>query len=102
MAKYDGIERVMFSDIYNFFLKFKDIPDDSYYWGVLNNDAKILKFKFKDHPFATKMIDATVEQLTHIIKKTELSDTRGEKKMTHEQWEEALEVAKIPPRHGKY
>lgn len=102
MAKYTGIERVIFSDLYNFFLKFKDIPDEKYYWDVLNGDANILKFKFKDHPFASKMIDLTVEQLTHIIKKTEITDTRGRKTLTHEQWEKELEVAKIPPKHGVY
>ena len=41
MAKYAGIERVIFSDLYNFFLKFKDIPDEKYYWDVLNGDAKL-------------------------------------------------------------
>ena len=102
MAKYTGIERVIFSDIYNFFLKFKDIPDEKYYWGVLQDDAKILKFKFKDHPFASQMIDITIEQLEHIIKKTTVTDTRGHKTLTREQWEAESEVAKIPPKHGAY
>lgn len=102
MAKYAGIERVIFSDLYNFFLKFKDIPDEKYYWDVLNGDAKILKFKFKDHPFACGMVDLTVQQLTHIIKKTTVTDTRGGKTLTREQWEAELEVAKIPPKHGAY
>lgn len=102
MAKYDGIERIIFSDIYNFFLKFKDVPDENYYWDILYNDAKILTFKFKDHPFATRMINDTIEQLTHVIKKTKISDTKGTKTLSREEWERELEIAKKPVKYGTY
>lgn len=88
MAKYLGIEKYIFADIYNFFLKYKDIPNEDYYWECLVQDSKILMFKYKNHPLCKDMLLATMEQLEHKI------GCRPRKGLTHEQWEETLTVAK--------
>lgn len=61
--KYTGVEKYIFSDVYNFFLKYKDIPDDDYHWNCCINDAKLLEFKYSHYPFAVKLIADTLNQL---------------------------------------
>lgn len=91
MAKYMGIEKYIYSDAYVFFLKYKDIPNEDYYWEKCIEDAKLLIFKYKEHPFARQMITATIDQLDHTINKTLLNG------YTHEQWEQLLSLAKNTP-----
>lgn len=88
MAKYIGIEKYIFSDIYNFFLKYKDIPNEDYYWECLVQDSRILLFKYKNHPLCKEMLLATMTQLEHKI------GGKPSGGFTHEQWEMRLEVAK--------
>lgn len=87
-AKYTGIEKYMFSDIYNFFLKYKDIPNEEYYWEICIKDANGLRFKYKDHPLARGMINLTMSQLEHKICNKPLDG------LSHDEWEENLAIAK--------
>lgn len=88
MAKYNGIEKYIFSDMYLFFLKYKDIPNDEYYWNACLEDAKMLMFKWKNHPFAQGMLSQTLNQLEHVVSGRPLNE------LSREQWEETLVVAK--------
>ena len=89
--KYNGIEKYIFSDLYLFFLKYKDIPDNDIYWETCISDARVLNFKWKNHPFARALIADTMSQLEHIIKHTTLDG------YTREQWEVILQL----PKEGK-
>lgn len=91
MAKYTGIEKYIFSDIYLFFLKYKDIPNEDYYWSMCISDANLLRFKYKNHPFACAMINATMNQLEAIINKKPIAG------ISREDWETQLSVAKNTP-----
>lgn len=62
--KYLGIERYMFSDTYNLFLKYRDIKEyDENAWQMLADDANKLYDKYKNHPMARNLISATLENL---------------------------------------
>lgn len=63
MVKYDGIEKYIFADVYNLFLKYKDIPDEEYYWNVFLEDYHILRFKYGDTRMVNSMLLAVMEQL---------------------------------------
>ena len=86
-APYAGIEKYIFADVYNFFLKYKDIPNEDYYWECCVNDAKILCFKYKEHRLARSMITSVLEQLEHKV------GNKPYKGLSHEQWEENLNIA---------
>lgn len=86
-APYSGIEKYIFADAYNFFLKYKDIPNEDYYWECCVADAKSLCFKYKEHKLAMSLINSVLEQLEHKVA------GRKSKELTHEQWEENLSVA---------
>lgn len=90
-AKYEGIEKNIFSDVYLFFLKYKDMSNTDICWEVCLQDAKMLNFKYKDHPLARTMVSATLSQLEHIVNHKPLNG------LTHDEWEKALEVAKKTP-----
>lgn len=85
--KYNGIERYIFADAYNFFLKFKDMQNNDYNWNVCIQDANMIYFKYKNHPLARAIISSTINQLEHIITGGELEGLR------HEQWEQKLDIA---------
>lgn len=85
--KYDGIERYIFADAYNFFLKYKDIPNQDSYWEACINDAKRMYVKYKEYQFAREIITATMNQLEFIINKGK------SKNYTREQWEQLLDTA---------
>jgi hypothetical protein len=61
--KYLGVEKYIFADVYNFFLKYKDIPDNDYYWQCCVNEAKQISMKYKNYPLAMNMINNVLEQL---------------------------------------
>ena len=86
-VKYDGIERYIFADIYNFFLKYKDVPDEEYYWECLMQEARIINFKYKDHPMARSILVSTITQLEHVIA------GKLREGLTHEQWEQKFDIA---------
>lgn len=86
--KYDGIERYIFADLYNFFLKYKDMPNTDYYWQICLDDAKVLRFKYMEHPVVTGMIAQVITQIEHKVTGRTLSN------LSHEQWEEKLKLAK--------
>ena len=82
--RYDGIERYIFADVYNLFLKYKNMTNDEYHWECVNDDAKALYQKYKNHRLAREMIVATLTQLEHKL------TGRVRDGLTHEQWEEKL------------
>lgn len=86
-VKYNGIEKYIFSDIYNFFLKYKDVPNEDYYWKCIKDESNILCAKYKNHPFARKMIVETILQLEHVITGRKLDG------MNHDEWENKLEAS---------
>ena len=88
MAKYVGIEKYIFADVYNFLLKYKDIPNEDYYWDCCVKDAHIITFKYKNHPLCVEMVASVLTQLQHIVCKTDVGG------YTREQWEEMLAVVK--------
>lgn len=85
--KYSGIEKYIFADVYNLFLKYKDIPNEDYYWECLTDEARIINFKYKDHPLARAMVVATILQIEHKV------SGRLREGLTHEQWEAKLDLA---------
>lgn len=82
--KYLGIEKHIFSDTYTLFLKYKDIPDDQYYWEKCTEESRLLSFKYHNHPLATEMIISVLNQLEHRVRR----DTRKGK--TYEEWEKLI------------
>jgi hypothetical protein len=84
--RYDGIERQMFSDAYLFFLKYKDMRNEDYYWECCIQDARILCFKYKNHQLIRDLLSATINQLEHKVSGKLMNG------LTHEQWE--VEVPK--------
>lgn len=97
MAKYEGIEKFIFSDMYNFFLKYRAIPDEQYYWDCCAKDMEMLRFKYRGHPFAEMILDSTYSQLRHMVKNIPSSSLENGAQMTHEQWEAYLSTAKQTP-----
>lgn len=83
-TKYTGIEKYIFSDVYNFFLKYRFTENNSYTWEHLMADAKILAFKYHDYALAQDLITATVAQLEFIICGTKI------KQKTYEEWEQTI------------
>lgn len=86
--KYNGIERYIFADVYNFFLKYKDMPNEDYYWENCLNDSQMLYFKYKNNPFARAMLSSTINQLEAKI------TGKLQAGLTYEQWDEQLKLAK--------
>lgn len=84
---YCGIEKYIFSDAYNIFLKYKDVPDVEAYINMMYKDLDSYKNKYHNHPLAMKMSLAVVHQLTHIIGGLNLENK------TREQWENELSSA---------
>ena len=83
--QYLGIERYIFADVYNFFLKYKDtMPNDDIQWEKCTIDAQKLRDKYKGHPLACNMIMNTLEQLEH---KSCNIPAGG---FVHEHWEQLL------------
>lgn len=83
--KYLGIEKYIFSDAYNLFLKYKDIdPNNSYYWECCMTDAKSLTSKYHDYPFARELILNVLGQLEF-----KLCDRTLDGK-TYNEWEKIL------------
>lgn len=85
--KYNGIEKYIFADVYNLFLKYKDVPNEDYYFECLMKDAQTLNFKYKNHPLSKSLIISTINQLEHVITGTPING------LTHEQIEEDLKIA---------
>lgn len=82
--KYIGIEKFIFADTYNLFLKYKDIPDEAYYWEKCIEDSKALQFKYHNHPLATSLTVAVLDQLEHKICK------RNRKDRSYIEWESII------------
>ena len=82
--KYNGIERKLFADVYNFFLRYKDMPNEESTFDVIAKESSELAKTFCNHPFAIAMITATVTQLEHKIVG---SETKGH---SYVKWEEII------------
>lgn len=95
MAAYTGIEKFIFADMYLFFIKYMNIPDEPYYWDCCSKDMDMLRFKYKNHPFAEMILDSTYSQLRHKVKNLTMSPLDGQMSpMTHDEWEQYLDVVK--------
>ena len=88
-SKYNGIERYVFADVYNFFLKYKDMNNTDSNWEKCIAEGNLLAFKYKNHPLATSMISSTIVQIEHIVNGRLL---RGN---SHKEWEELLIASHI-------
>lgn len=86
--KYNGIEKYIYSDVYRFFLKYKDCPNTDNTWESIIKDGDSLYKKYQAHPLASKMVMCTMDQLEHIITK------KAAKGFTREEWEVKLKSAK--------
>ena len=83
-TKYTGVEKYIFSDVYNFFLKYRFTENNSETWECLLADAKVLAFKYHDYAFAQDLIKDTVGHLEFIICGTKI------KQRTYNEWEYIL------------
>ena len=92
---YLGIEKYIFSDVYNFFLKHKDTPNEDYYWECCLQDAKLIWFKYHNYPLAKKMVLDVLDQLD--FKKGHSIEGK-----TYEEWEKILgDYRKLKPFNPK-
>ena len=66
--KYNGIEKYIFADCYNFLLKYIDMQNTDYYWEKCIEDAKILLFKYHNHNLCRSMVDSTLMQIECVVK----------------------------------
>ena len=82
--KYTGVEKYIFSDVYNFFLKYANVPNEDYYWERCISDAKLLYFKYRNYPLAKRMVMDVLEQLEFRLCNKAIDG------MTYQQWEAYL------------
>ena len=66
-TKYTGIEKYIFTDTYNFFLKYKSMPNTDYAWELCVNDAKRIVNKYGRHPLVRSIIDGILTDLEMIV-----------------------------------
>lgn len=83
-AKYTGVEKYIFADVYTLFLKYVNIPDEDYYWQSCLQDAKMICFKYKDYPLAKRMVTNVLEQLEFKVCNRAIDD------MTYKEWDTYL------------
>lgn len=81
---YDGFERGMWADSYNFFLKYRDIPDNEYYWGLAVRDCTELCNKYHGHPVMVNIMNQTMLLLESKITNRPIGD------FTYNQWNNVL------------
>ena len=79
MATYQGIEKFIFADVYNLFLKYKDIPDEVYYWDKLREDCNLLMFKYGENQFVSDMLAITITQINRRVSNRELYNAETDK-----------------------
>lgn len=79
---YYGMERYIFSDAYNLFLKYKDMQNTDRNWEMCIEEANNLSDKYCGHALAKNIILATMEQIERIVLKKTLDG------LTREQWEQ--------------
>lgn len=82
--KYTGIEKYIFSDLYNFFLKYSNMLNDDFYWDYCISDARALCFKYRNYPLARNMIVSVLGQIEFKVC-NKVVDGR-----TYKQWDEYL------------
>lgn len=84
--KYMGMEKYIFTDTYNLFLKFKNMPDTEEHWKIVQADANMLVSKYKGNYLAQEMVLTVLEQLQHKICGNQLNGK------TYKQWEKELGI----------
>ncbi|MBO5388711.1 MAG: hypothetical protein J6A59_11325 [Lachnospiraceae bacterium] len=62
-VKYNGIEKYIWSDTYNFFLKHHNDSNTDESWNELLEDARQLTIKYHDHPLLRKILAQTIMQI---------------------------------------
>lgn len=97
---YSGIERFMFADAYNLFLKYRDMKDIDSEWEQLTVDISNLTMKYNQHRLIMCLTMAVAEQLTHKIENAPING------LSHEQWETVLKdshyMSKFMPIQRKF
>lgn len=62
--KYSGVEKYIFADTYNLFIKYKDIHrKDDKAWERLISDATKIYHKYNNHPLVRHMVSAVIENI---------------------------------------
>lgn len=82
---YKGIEKYIFSDTYNFFLRHRNIGQTEREWDVCITEANLLYHKYNNHPLVRDIITSIITQLEH----KSLGESYGG--YTYNQWEKILE-----------
>ena len=88
-VKYEGIERYIFADLYNFYLAYKDMKDTDENWENCLKKADTLNKKYKSHPLARTVITEIINLLDSEIHHKPLKSRNGIE-LTHENWEKLL------------
>lgn len=91
---YTGIEKYIFADTYNFFIKYKDITGTDKEWEDCIARAEEIRIKYKDYPLARTILN----EVLHIIE-CEKNDLPIKActglSLKHEQWEELIKNGSI-------
>lgn len=64
--KYIGMERFIFADAYNLFLKYKDMGDNDYCWERLIKEQEELYTKYNGCNMARDILNSVVAQIEMI------------------------------------
>lgn len=62
-VKYNGIEKYIWSDTYNVFLKYKDCPNTEETWENVTNEIEALNQKYHNHSTFRAMSILVLNQL---------------------------------------
>ena len=85
-VKYTGIEKYIWSDTYNFFLKHKDDANTDENWQELLREASVLTNKYHNHPLLRSILVNTILQIESRVAGRVLDNK------TYRQWEAELEA----------
>lgn len=84
-VKYNGIEKYIWSDTYNFFLKHHNDSNTDESWNSLLEDARELSEKYNDHPLLRKILVQTIIQIESKVGGRYLDGK------SYRQWEQELD-----------
>lgn len=87
--KYNGIERYIFADLYNFYLTYRCMPDLDMSWEACLAKADALNKKYKNHPLARAILTEIINLLDAEIHHKPIRSKNGIE-LTHDNWEKLL------------
>lgn len=82
--QYNGVERGIYVDTYNFLLKYINSTKETMNWENAVKDVKEINEKYRYHPMCTQMVALCLNQLEYKFGGRKLADK------TYEQWEEEI------------